>query len=158
MSESTYSCIGRIDYQFCSIYSGFFLFSFLPIVVLYGLFTDNDFEHLDFWTILNFALTVLGYGFRREDSRVTFFPHSRYLVFLGPFRLPVEVYSSSCFPSRFSPFFFDLGIFPLRIVGVVHSPASAYTPFTLAVPDWAAIVGTCDLPCVVSHGGLGDVL
>ena len=30
--------MGRVGYQFCSIYGGFFLFSFLPIVVLSGPF------------------------------------------------------------------------------------------------------------------------
>ena len=40
----------------------------------------------------------------------------------------------------------------LEFVGVVRSPASAYTPFVLSLPDWAAIFSAYDSPRVVSHG------
>ena len=87
-----------------------------------------------------------------------FSPSSHYLVFVSPFWLPVAIYLRCCFPLRFSPLLFDLGIFLFGIVGVVHSPASAYTPSVLLLTGWVAIFGVCDSPRIVSHGWLDDVL
>ena len=87
-----------------------------------------------------------------------FSPYSQYLVFAGPFRLPVAIYLRPCFPFRFSPLLFDLGIFLSIIVGVLYSSAGAYTPFALSLPGWAAIFGVCDSTRIESHARLDAVL
>ena len=87
-----------------------------------------------------------------------FSPEARYLVFVGQSGLPIAVSRCSCFLSSVSHFLFDLAIFIFGIVGVVHSPASAYTLFALSLPNWAAIFAVCDSSHAVSHGWLDDVL
>ena len=86
-----------------------------------------------------------------------FSPESRYLVYVGLSGLPVALSRLSCFPSSVSHFLFNFGIFLFGIIGVVRSPASAYTPFGLLLPGWAAIFGVCDSPRAVSHGWMDNV-